>query len=272
VELSRKLAAATRYIRGKTSTVLETGIILGSGLSGVVSALNTSFSFSFDEIPFFPKSTVEGHAGKLVIGDLSGARCAVLAGRIHFYENLSMNEVLYPVRLLRSLGVKNIILTSAVGALNLKYNSGDLVLLKDHINLMGASPLAGTRLKDSGEMFPDMSEVYDPGIADLVIRSARKADIHLRSGVYCAVCGPQYETPAEVRAFRKLGGDIVGMSVVPEAVCARQMGMRVAGISYVSNVLGGRRETALSHKEVLEAGKKAAAKYIRIFQHVLKGI
>ncbi len=229
-----KLKETENYVRGRTAILPEVGIILGSGLGGLAESSVEDAVFNYNELPNFVSSTVAGHAGRLILGSLSNRPVAVMQGRFHYYEGYGMDEVIYPVRFLKTLGVKYLIITSACGALNPGFKLHDIVFLKDHINLMGANCLRGAHHPQFGERFPDMGQIYSPELRKKA-RAALKLKLRTKEGVYTAVSGPSYETSAEIRAYRKLGGDLVGMSVVPEAVAAKQMGMCVLGISYVSN-------------------------------------
>ncbi|HBU70152.1 MAG TPA: purine-nucleoside phosphorylase [Elusimicrobia bacterium] len=255
-----KLKESMEYIFRKTPARPRLGLILGSGLGSLMESSHDDTVIDFSEIPHFKPSTVEGHSGKLIIGNLSGKAVLVMAGRVHYYEGHSMEEVIYPVRLMGYMGVKNLLITSAVGALNPKYRPGDIVVLKDHINFMGVNCLRGPHTREFGARFPDMSEVYDKTWRRKLLSLARRRGLKACEGTYLAVSGPTYETPAEAKAFRKLGADVVGMSVVPEAVAARQMGMSIAAISYVANKASSASGGRLSHAEVLKAGQKISHK------------
>lgn len=254
-DLISKLAETEAYIRSRTKVTPEIAIILGSGLGELAETSTEDLVFNYGELPYYSPSTVEGHAGRLIIGSLAGKSVAVMQGRTHYYEGYGMNEVIYPVRLLKTLGVKHLIITSACGALNPQYRLHDIVLIKDHINLMGANPLAGPYYSEFGPRFPDVSGLYNLELRKKARAAARKNGIRVREGVYLAVSGPTYETPAEIKAFRKLGGDLVGMSMAPEALAAGQMGMNVAGIAYVSNALKRSKNKELTHEDVIKAGK-----------------
>jgi purine-nucleoside phosphorylase len=252
--LPAKLKESEQFIRSRVKIMPRVGIILGSGLGHLAQRLEGSSGFSYSDIPHIPASTVQGHSGRLLFGTLSAERVLVMQGRLHFYEGYSMDEITYPVRLMKALGVGYLIITAAAGALNSRYRRGDLVIIKDHINLMGENPLRGSKCTESVERFPDMGAVYDTGLRRSTLLCARACTKRAHEGVYMAVSGPSYETPAEIRAFRRLGGDVVGMSVVPEAVVAHQLGISVLGIAYVSNVACGSPRKPLSHDDVLAVG------------------
>ncbi|MBI4350710.1 MAG: purine-nucleoside phosphorylase [Elusimicrobia bacterium] len=248
----------------------RTAIIAGSGLGNSLPRLEDKVSVSYKDIPGFPSTTVKGHAGELVFGRMGGKDAVMMRGRFHYYEGRPLNFIAFPIRVLAALGVKNLLLTAAVGSLKPAIKPGDLVILKDHINLMGSNPLMGNYHEAFGEMFPDMNEPYDKALRREAMKLAKKSRIRAREGVYAAVTGPSYETPAEVRVYRMLGGDIAGMSVVPETITARQLKLRVAGLCWVSNFTSGISRTALTHEEVLELGAKVSPKMQAVLEGLLK--
>ncbi len=225
-------------------------LVLGSGFNHVLSQLDVDAAIPYTKLPGFPKPTVDGHEGKLVIGRLGGTPVLVLSGRAHFYEGHPMVRVTFAVRVLAAYGIRDLLLTNAAGGINRKFRAGDFMVLTDHINLMGANPLRG------GPNFVDMTRVYDAMLTALLFASARVCKIKLRRGVYLAVSGPSYETPAEIRAFARLGADAVGMSTVPEAIVARQCGLRVAAMSCITNLAAGISQGELSHTDVLETAER----------------
>lgn len=230
-------------------------IVLGSGFGSVTDALAVETEIPYAKLPGFPRTSVKGHAGKVLLGKLADAPVLVLSGRAHYYEDFSMEEVTFPIRVLAGFGIQTVLLTNAAGGINRRFRSGDFMVLTDHINFMGVNPLRGT-LADDQSRFVDLTRAYDPELNRLLIRAAREAGVALHSGVYLAVSGPSYETPAEIRAFARLGADAVGMSTVPEAIVARQCGLRVAAVSCITNPAAGRGRRALSHAEVLaQAGQ-----------------
>lgn len=226
-------------------------IILGSGFQPAIHELRVDKEIPYSKIPGFPQPTVKGHAGRLYFGKLGGTAVLVLSGRAHYYEGLSMERVTFPVRALAAFGIHDLLLTNAAGGINASFHVGDFMMLTDHINWMGVNPLRGT------SHFVDLTQVYDPQLNRLLMEAARGRKIKLRQGVYMAVCGPNYETPAEIRAFAKLGADAVGMSTVPEAIVARQWGLNVAAISCITNAAAGLAKTTLSHADVLETAERA---------------
>jgi purine-nucleoside phosphorylase len=235
----------------KTSRLRPTlALVLGSGFNHVLRELTVDAEIPYAKLPGFPKPGVLGHDGKLLIGRLGGTPVLVLSGRAHFYEGHTMEQVTFAVRVLAAIGIRDLLLTNAAGGINRKFRAGDFMVLTDHINLMGANPLRG------GPNFVDMTRVYDAMLNALLSKSARVCKIKLRRGVYLAVSGPSYETPAEIRAFARLGADAVGMSTVPEAIVARQCGLRVAAISCITNLAAGISKGELSHTEVLETGER----------------
>jgi purine-nucleoside phosphorylase len=242
-------------------------LVLGSGFHHVVSELDADVRVPYAKLPGFPPVGVSGHAGELFIGHLGGTPVIVLSGRAHFYEGHSMERVTFPVRVLAAFGIRDLLLTSAAGGINKKFHPGDFMVFTDHINLMGVNPLHGA-LQAGLPAFVDLTRAYDAGLAALLKRAAWRSGLTLRTGVYLAVCGPSYETPAEIRAFACLGADAVGMSTVPEAVVARQCGLRVAAVSCVTNLAAGRGKAKLFHDEVLETAarvKKAGALLLKNF-------
>lgn len=230
-------------------------IILGSGFHHTLRHLETDAEISYRRLPGFPRTGVSGHAGRLVIGRLGGTPVMMLSGRAHYYEGHPMAQVTFAVRVLAEYGIRDLLLTNAAGGINRHFRAGDFMILSDHINLMGANPLVGSELPGRPR-FVDLSQAYDPGLAALLRRAGRACRVRLRSGVYLAVTGPSYETPAEIRAFGRLGADAVGMSTVPETIVARQCALRVAGLSCITNLAAGRSRGQLSHTEVLETAER----------------
>ncbi|MDQ3256501.1 MAG: purine-nucleoside phosphorylase, partial [Acidobacteriota bacterium] len=230
---------AARIIRSRWSEEARTAIVLGSGLGAFADEIEDAVVLPYTEIPGFARSTVEGHAGRLVLGKIEGVPIAAMQGRFHYYEGYQFNEVTFPVRVLGVLGIKSLVLTNAAGGLNNGFTQGALMVISDHLNLIGENPLRGANDERFGPRFPDMTEVYDREYQDIAIKESRRAGRELRRGVYAALSGPSYETPAEIRMLRALGADAVGMSTVPEAIVARQMGIKVLGISCITNLAAG---------------------------------
>ncbi|HJR50941.1 MAG TPA: purine-nucleoside phosphorylase, partial [Gemmatimonadales bacterium] len=233
------IGEAVRAVRARSPLRPEIALVLGSGLGGFAQALAKPTTIAYREIPHFPTSTALGHKGELVLGLSDGVPVAVMAGRVHLYEGYRADEVVFPVRVLARMGVKTLILTNAAGSVNVNYKPGELMVISDHINLMGVNPLVGPNDEQLGPRFFDMSEAYDPALREVAEKACSKAGVTVRHGVYVAVSGPSYETPAEIRAFRALGADAVGMSTVPEVIAARHMGVRVLAISCITNLAAG---------------------------------
>ncbi|MBI5200880.1 MAG: purine-nucleoside phosphorylase [Elusimicrobia bacterium] len=247
---------AADFIRKKSKITPNVAVILGSGLSKAVPNLQGAVTIPYTDIPNFPRTTVAGHEGKLVMGKLGGAGVAVLQGRFHYYEGHSMESIALPTRALEYLGAKTLVVTAAVGSMRKQFKPGDIVAVTDHINFMGRNPLRAFHEEEFGDMFPDLRNAYDPALRKLAHAICKKKKFPIHEGVYVAVGGPSYETPAEIRAFRAVGADVVGMSVVPEVIPARQMGMRVLGLSWISNFAAGMSDSDLSHHDVLALGEQ----------------
>jgi purine-nucleoside phosphorylase len=240
-------------------------LVLGSGFHHVLSELRVDAEVSYARLPGFPPTGVSGHAGQLLIGHLGGTPVMVLSGRAHYYEGHPMAVVTFAVRVLAAYGIRDLLLTNAAGGVNRAFRPGDFMALTDHINLMGINPLRGGPVPGVPR-FVDLTRVYDPGLRRLLARAGRASGAKLRGGAYLAVCGPSYETPAEIRAFARLGADAVGMSTVPEAIVARQCGLKVAGVSCITNLAAGRSRRTLSHAEVLETAERVK----HVAAHLLK--
>lgn len=249
----------------------EIGIVLGSGLGELADEF-CEFAISYNEIPGFVSSTVKGHKGKLVFAVISGKKTVMMQGRNHFYEGYSMKDITYPVKVMKALGVKNLILTNAAGAVNESFQPADLMIITDHINFMGSNPLLGSNDDSLGERFPDMTEVYKKNLIKIAESCAKKTGIDIQKGVYWANSGPSYETPAEILMIRKLGGDAVGMSTVPEAIVANYCGMNVLGISCITNSASSSSGSKLSHKEVIETANIAKVKFKNLILQILKNL
>ena len=249
---------AMLWLTSKVPHQPEVALILGSGLGALADELTDRVVLDYKDIPHFPVSGVEGHAGKLVCGNLAGRYVVVMQGRVHYYEGWTAEEVTFPVRVLGLWGIKNILITNAAGGINPDFMPGDLMMIRDHINLMGYNPLRGENDERFGTRFPDMSDAYHHEMRALIVKAARELNLPLKTGVYIGVPGPSYESPAEIRAFATMGADAVGMSTVPETIVANHMGMRVAGISCISNLAAGISKHKLDHEEV-----KATADLVR---------
>ncbi len=249
----------------------EIGIILGSGL-GELADEYCDIAIPYSEIPNFIQSTVKGHKGRLVFSNIHDKKVVMMQGRNHFYEGHTMQEITYPVKVMKQLGVKKLILTNAAGAVNEKYNPGDLMLIKDHINFMGTNPLIGQNDESLGERFPDMTEIYKEDLIQVAEKCGNELDIRLQKGVYFANSGPSYETPAEIHMARILGADAVGMSTVPEAIVANYCGIKVLGISCISNAASSSGGSKLSHEEVIETTNRAKTKFKQLILKIISEI
>ncbi|MEX0906685.1 MAG: purine-nucleoside phosphorylase [Gemmatimonadota bacterium] len=269
--MQTRLAAAMEAVRGHDPRVPAVALILGSGLGAVAGAMQESTAVAFSDIPGFPQAGVAGHAGRLVIGTLEGVTCAVLEGRLHLYEGHSPATVVLPARVVLGLGARTLIVTNAAGGINRSFAAGDLMLIEDHINLMGVNPLAGP-VVEGDTRFPDMTNAYDPALLQLADAAAAGAGTRLVRGVYAAVPGPSYETPAEIRMLERLGADAVGMSTVPEVIVARARGVPVLGISLISNVAAGIAGEPLTHDEVVAAGAAAEHRVAAVLRGVLRNM
>ncbi|MEP6705212.1 MAG: purine-nucleoside phosphorylase [Acidobacteriota bacterium] len=274
-------AEAAEFIRSRYTKPVRTAVVLGSGLGAFANELTDPVVIPYQEIPHFARSTVEGHAGQLVLGEVDGIPVAVQQGRFHFYEGYDMEQVTFPMRTFALMGIENVILTNAAGGLSSEVVPGSLMLISDHLNCMGVSPLRGANDKRFGPRFPDMTAAYDPELQSLVVEAAdsiakerfeKGSDAvltgFLHRGVYCGLSGPTYETPAEIRMYRLLGADAVGMSTVPEAIVARHQGMRVLGISCITNFGAGMTDEVIDHAHVMETGARVAD----IFKELLKRV
>jgi purine-nucleoside phosphorylase len=260
---------AARFIRSRAAEDVRVALVLGSGLGAFADELEDAQAIPYDEIPGFARPTVEGHAGRLVVGRVGGATVAAMQGRFHFYEGYTLEEVTFPIRVLGLLGAKSLVLTNAAGGLNNSYEQGALILISDHLNLMGTNPLLGKNDPRFGPRFPDMTEVYDREYQEAAITEAREMGLELRRGIYAALSGPSYETPAEIRMMRLLGADAVGMSTVPEAIVARQMGVRVLGFSCITNMAAGVLDKPINHEEVIETGERVRETFAELLRRVI---
>lgn len=252
------------YIRTRTSIVPRVGVILGTGLGDFVQEIHAELTIPYSELPNFPVSTVEGHQGRLIFGRIGGQSVVAMQGRFHFYEGYSMDEVTFPIRVMKALGVEVLILSNACGGVNPDFEVGDLMIITDHINLMGTNPLIGPNDSKLGPRFPDMSEAYDKNLVKMALSSAEALGQHVRTGVYAAVTGPVYETPSEYRFIRVIGADAVGMSTVPENIVARHSGMRVFAISVITDLGVEGRIEKITHEEVIRAARAAEPRLARL--------
>ncbi len=270
--MKERIETAVAHIRQVTDFVPEIGLILGSGLGDYAESIENPIRIDYGDIPGFPQSTVEGHAGRFVLGTRKGKRVIAMQGRFHYYEGYSQQEVVLPVRVMRQLGVQKLLLTNAAGGVNLGFSNGTLMLISDHINYSGANPLIGENLDDFGVRFPDMSRVYNAACRDALKQAAFEAGIELREGVYMMFSGPSYETPAEIRMARTVGADAVGMSTVPEAIAARHAGMEIVGISCITNMAAGILDVELSHKDIVETTTRVLSQFVQVLDILLEQV
>ncbi|MGG5253725.1 purine-nucleoside phosphorylase [Neobacillus sp. SM06] len=264
-----KIQNAAQFLKTKYSQTPKMGLILGSGLGMLADEIVDPVKIPYQEIPDFPVSTVAGHAGQLVFGQLNGAEVVAMQGRFHFYEGYSFDKVTFPVRVMRQLGVEMLIVTNAAGGVNERFSPGDLMLITDHINNMGSNPLIGPNDSRLGVRFPDMSEAYSKKLRTAAKEIASRLQIEVKEGVYVGNTGPSYETPAEIRMLRTLGGDAVGMSTVPEVIVARHSGMKVLGISCISNMAAGILDQPLTHDEVIETTERVRENFLKYVKEIV---
>jgi purine-nucleoside phosphorylase len=260
---------ASRVIRARTKLEPRIAIVLGSGLGSFADDFDDAVGIPYEEIPGFARSTAQGHAGRLVIGKVDTVPVVAMQGRVHYYEGYSLEQVTFPIRTFSLLGVKTLILTNASGGINVELNQGTLMVISDHLNLMGDNPLRGPNEERFGPRFPDMSAVYSPELQALVVEEARAIGVDVRRGIYGALSGPSYETPAEIHMVRTLGADAVGMSTVPEAIVARHMEMSVIGISCITNLAAGVSNRPIDHSQVMEIGKRVRAQFTELLRRVI---
>lgn len=267
----KEIEEAAAYILSKIDFEPEIGLILGSGLGELAEETEDAMAIPYESIPGFPVSTVEGHAGQLVCGTLRGKKVISMQGRFHYYEGYTLNQVTFPIRVMKAIGVTSMIVTNAAGGINKNFQPGDLMLIEDHINFTGNNPLIGPNDNESGPRFTDMSQAYDKEYQHIVLEAAKKHDIPLQKGVYFGLSGPTYETPAEIRMARTLGGDSIGMSTVPEVIVARYVGMRVLGVSCITNLAAGMQET-LNHAEVVETTQRVKETFKKLVKEVISSL
>lgn len=264
-----RILEAVRAIQSRTPLKPQVGIILGSGLGALADEASEATHIPYSEIPHFHGTTVEGHSGQLTVGTLQGIPVVFLQGRFHRYEGYPMDEVVFPTRVICALGIHTMVLTNASGGVNTRYRPGDIMLIEDHINLMYDNPLMGPNIAELGPRFPDLTEAYSRSCLENLEQTAKELGIATSRGVYAGVLGPTYETPAEVRMLRVLGADAVGMSTIPEAIAANHLGVRVAGVSSITNLAAGLSGRKLTHQEVVENAKLGAGKVQKLLQNAL---
>ncbi|HYV09729.1 MAG TPA: purine-nucleoside phosphorylase [Pyrinomonadaceae bacterium] len=263
---------ATRVIRSRISVEPRIALVLGSGLGGFADDFEEAVGIPYEDIPGFVRSTAQGHAGRLVIGKIDSVPVLAMQGRVHYYEGYSLEEVTFPVRTFGLLGVKTLVLTNAAGGINVQLTQGALMVISDHLNLMGVNPLRGANDERFGPRFPDMSAVYSPELQELVVDEAKAIGVEVRRGIYTALSGPSYETPSEIHLLRNLGADAVGMSTVPEAIVARHMGLEVLGISCITNMAAGISDAPINHEEVMETGNRVRETFAQLLRQVISAI
>lgn len=264
-----RIKETATFITGKLSETPKIGLILGSGLGELADEITSAVKIRYEEIPNFPVSTVEGHAGQLVIGELQGKQVVAMQGRFHYYEGYSMQEVTFPVRVMKQLGVELIIVTNACGGMNKNFAPGDLMVITDQLNMTGTNPLIGQNIDELGPRFPDMSHAYTPALVPVVEEIAERLGIKLQKGIYVGISGPMYNTAAELIMYRELGGDVVGMSTVPEVIVAKHMDMKVIGISCITDMAIGEELQGITHEEVVEVANRTKPKFIQLVKEII---
>jgi purine-nucleoside phosphorylase len=269
-EKRRPAADAAAYIRERIEEPPVVGMILGSGLGVLADDIEQPAEISYGEIPGFPQATVAGHAGKIVSGSLEGSRVMVWSGRFHYYEGYSMDQVVLPIRVMKELGVETLLITNAAGGINRSLQAGDLMAIRDHIKFIDDSPLRGENIEEYGPRFNDLSDTYTGELRERAREAAEEAGVDLREGVYAYMTGPSFETPTEIRMLRTLGADAVGMSTVPEVLVAAHAGMKVLGISTISNMAAGILNQPLTHEEVMETGRSVRGKFLALLRALVR--
>jgi purine-nucleoside phosphorylase len=260
---------AAKFILAKTKLRPHVGLILGSGLGAFANELAGAARIDYQKIPYFPRSTAIGHAGRMVIGKVADVPVAVMQGRVHFYEGYTPREVIFPMRVMARMGIRAALITNAAGGINREFKQGCLVVLRDHINLQGTNPLIGPNEERFGVRFPDMTQVYWKPYQDAALQEGKRLGVEMSQGVYAALTGPSYETPAEIRYLRAIGADLVGMSTVPEVIAAAHLGLRVLGISCVTNMAAGILDQPITTKEVLETGERVKSDFVALLRAVI---
>jgi purine-nucleoside phosphorylase len=268
--LYRRVERAAEVISSRGDGKPRIALVLGSGLGAFADELQEKVVVPYDQIPGFARSTVQGHAGQLVIGKSGGVPLVAMQGRFHYYEGYPLEQVVFPIRTFGLLGVQTVVLTNAAGGINVQFDKGALMVISDHLNLMGASPLRGPHDERFGARFPDMTEVYARDLQEMVVAEAHGIGLEMRRGIYAALSGPSYETPAEIRMLRTLGADAVGMSTVPEAIVARQMSMRVVGISCITNLASGVADQLIDHSDVMETGEQVRVAFTELLRRIIQ--
>lgn len=265
----QKILEASQYIQSRIQKKPKVGLVLGSGLGIYVEQIQNKTIIPYSEIPHFRRTSVEGHEGRLIIGEVHGVTVAALQGRLHAYEGHPMEEIVLPVRTLAALGIEVLFLSNASGGINENFHPGDLVTITDHINLSGRNALVGPNIAELGPRFPDMSNAYDPELNSIIQQVAKTHHVDIKNGVYCSVLGPTYETPAEIRMIRIIGGDLVGMSTVPEVIAANHLGLKVAAVACITNYAAGIKQEKLSHADVKKVAEKAMVGFATILTETI---
>lgn len=270
-DIFKKATDSAEYIKTKISKLPKIGIVLGSGLGSLVNAIENPIEIDYKDIPNFPLTTVEGHQGKLICGELAGKTVLAMKGRFHCYEGYNIEQVVFHIRVFRLLSITELLITNAAGGINKSFNPGDLMLIRDHISLFAPSPLKGKNLSEFGVRFPDMCEAYSMKLLTMAKKAAFDIEIEVKEGIYAFAQGPMYETPAEIRALSILGADAVGMSTVPEVIAARHSGMNLLGISCITNMAAGILEQPLNHEEVMKTAKEVEDKFTSFVKQLVAG-
>ncbi len=270
--LRERISAATHYIESKIDFKPEIGIILGTGLGSLADFIEDPVTIDYTDIPEFPVSTVFGHAGRLLLGTLEGRKVVAMQGRFHYYEGYSMQEITIPVRVMKQLGIKLLVASNACGGLNPSFKAGDIMIITDHMNFMGSNPLLGPNLNEFGPRFPDMSEIYDKSLVRQLELAAQTLGIHVQKGVYSAVSGPNYATKAELGMLIRLGSDTIGMSTVPEAIVAKHCGLKVAGVSCITDMAIPDSMTAPSHEEIVKVAESVKPNFVKLVKEFVKEV
>ncbi|MDP4144818.1 MAG: purine-nucleoside phosphorylase [Bacillota bacterium] len=272
MNMLEKIKYSSDYLKKMYSKKIDIAVILGTGLGSIVDEIENKVVIQYKDIPEFPTSTVQGHAGEIIIGNISGKNILAMNGRFHYYEGYHMDQVTFGVRVIKALGIDNIIITNAAGGMNPNFSAGDLMIIEDHINLTGNNPLIGHNFEELGPRFPDMSNAYTRGFVDLISKCAEDLNIKVQKGTYVAVSGPTYETPAELKMLRIIGGDAVGMSTVPEVIVASHAGMKVLGVSCITDMALPDSLEPLDHEKVMDTAEKAKVQFISLIKEVIKRI
>lgn len=272
MEYINNINKAYNYIKDKITQAPDIGIVLGTGLGSLADYITEPIYIDYKDIPMFPISTVSGHAGRLIYGNLERKKVIAMQGRFHYYEGYSMKDITLPIRVMNKLGIKILILSNACGGLNKEFTAGDIMLIEDHINFMGDSPLIGANLKEFGPRFPDMSQVYNKELLELCKEVANKINVKVQKGVYCAISGPNYNTKAELRMLIQIGANTVGMSTVPEAMVAKHSGLKVLGLSCITDMALPDTLMPLSHEEVVRVAESAKPKFVSLVKNFIKEV